>query len=252
MNEQNNLIEYADPILYDLENKDFDPSGSFMLKMAKALGGSVLEVGCGTGRVTIPLAQNGVNIVGLDVVPGMIERAKAKSNGLFIEWIAADARSFQLNRKFRLIFETGCVFQHILVRLEQEAYLANVRTHLEDNGRFVISLIFPHPDILTNVDTEKDWFKVQHPDGLEIRVSGTEHYDEVNQIKTETAYRRWTDADGKEVLRIAPLPLRYVFPQEMEAMLHYNGFTILERYGDYDSSPLTNESRMQIYVCRKR
>jgi ubiquinone/menaquinone biosynthesis C-methylase UbiE len=68
MNEQDNLSEYSDPKLYDAENSDFEPDGSFILSLAKKHGGAVLELGCGTGRVTIPLAENGVEIVGLDVV----------------------------------------------------------------------------------------------------------------------------------------------------------------------------------------
>jgi hypothetical protein len=99
---------------------------------------------------------------------------------------------------------------------------------------------------------EKEWFTEQHPDGWEIRVSGTEHYDELSQIKVETAYRRWKDESGREVVKVAPLSLRYNFPQELETLLHYNGFTVVERYGDNDASPLTNESRLMIYVCQKR
>jgi hypothetical protein len=151
-----------------------------------------------------------------------------------------------------MIFESGSVFQHMLTRPDQEAFLARVREHLDDDGLFVFGSFFPHPDQLGSDAEEKDWFTTQHPQGWEIRVSGTEHYDELRQVKVETAYRRWTDADGQEVLQVAPLSLRYYFPQELEGLLHYNGFTVIERYGDNDASPLTNESRLLIYVCRKR
>jgi SAM-dependent methyltransferase len=247
-----NLIEYADPEIYDLENDEFDPSGTFMLDIARRTGNPVLELGCGTGRLTIPLAQRGVDITGLDVVPGMVEFAKQKLQGSPIEWVIDDARSFHLNRTFRLIFESGSVFQHMLTRPDQEAFLARVHEHLHNDGLFVVSAFFPRPSQLGNVDDEQEWFTEQHPDGFEIRVSGTEYYDAVRQVKVETAYRRWTDNDGMEVLRVAPLSLRYIFPQEMEALLHYNGFKIVERYGDYDSSPLTGDSPMQVYVCKKR
>lgn len=250
MTYQDNLIEYSDPEIYDLENNEFEPDGPFILALAKKLGGTVLELGCGTGRVTIPLAQNGIDIVGLDVVPGMIERARQKSNDLPIEWVVADVRTFQLGRKFQLIFESGSVFHHMLTRPDQEAYLARVREHLEDNGRLVINLFFPHPNRLISTDVEEDWFSVQRSDGSEIRVSGIDKYDEIRQVRVETAYRRWTDIDGQEILRVTPLSLRYVFPQEMEALLHYNGFEIMELYGDADCSPLTNESRAMIYVCK--
>lgn len=247
-----NLIEYADPQTYDLENDEFEPSGSFILEIAKRTGDPVLEVGCGTGRLTIPLAQHGMSVTGLDIVVGMIERANEKAQDLPIEWIEADARSYQLNRTFRLIFESGSVFQHMLTRPDQEAFLARVREHLHDDGLFVVSAIFPRTSLLGSVDEEQEWFTTQHPSGYEIHVSGTEYYDAVRQIKVETAHRRWRDNDGKEVVRVAPLSLRYLYPQEMEALLHYNGFTVLERYGDYDSGPLTNKSRMQIYVCKKK
>jgi len=252
MIEFDNLIEYSDPELYDLENGDFEPDGPFLLALARQLDGPVLELGCGTGRVTIPLAQNGIDVTGIDAVPGMIERARLKSRGLPIEWVVADVRTFELDRSFSLIFESGSVFHHMLTRLDQEAYLARARAHLAEDGRLVLNLFFPHPDRLVSTAAEEDWFTVQRSDGRAIRVSGIDHYDEIRQVRTETAYRRWTDAGGQEVLRTAPLSLRYVFPQEMEALLYYNGVEILARYGDPDGSPLTSDSRAMIYVCRKR
>lgn len=244
-----NLEEYADPALYDLENKDFEPDGLFLLNLAKELQGPVLEIGCGTGRVTIPLAQNGLDITGIEIVPGMLERAKLKAQGLPVVWISADARSFHLDRSFSLIFETGSVFQHMLTRADQEAFLARVREHLDQQGRFVVCLFFPHLDMLTDVENEKPWFSYENEAGQETRVSGTEFYDPIRQVKLETAYRRWVDAEGCEVEHVAPLSLRYVFPQEMEALLHYNGFAVIERYGGWDASPLTAASRLMVFVC---
>ncbi len=247
-----NLTEYADPEIYDLENQDFEPDGLFFLEYARKLNGPVLELGCGTGRVTIPFAQNGMDITGLDVVPAMIERAKQKAGDLPIQWITADVRSYRLERSFRLIFETGSVFQHMLTRADQEAFLRRVGEHLEDGGRFIVSLIFPRPELFTTVDAEKEWFTYPNNAGQEVRVSGTECYDPVQQVKLETAYRRWVDEKGQEHLQVAPLSLRYVFPQEMESLLHYNGFEVLERFGDWDSSPLAEKSGMMIFVCQKR
>jgi hypothetical protein len=84
-----------------------------------------------------------------------------------------------------------------------------------------------------------------------VRVSGTQQYDRIRQVKTETAYRRWWDADGQEVVRCAPLMLRYTFPQELDALLRYNGFTVTDRLGDWDGGALTRESGYLICVCRK-
>jgi hypothetical protein len=72
----------------------------------------------------------------------------------------------------------------------------------------------------------------------------------MRQIRTETAIRRWTNADGQEIVRRAPLQQRLFFPQEMAALLHYNGFAIIDRYGDYDRRPLSQEDRLMIFVCQ--
>ncbi len=125
-----------------------------------------------------------------------------------------------------------------------------MREHLTPEGRFVFSAFFPGPDALENVPEEKPWFTYTDLRGREVRVSGTELYDPVRQVKTETAYRRWLDEAGREVLQVAPLALRYVFPQEIEALLHYNGFALDAWYGDWDGSPLAGESQTMIVVCR--
>ncbi len=130
-----NLLEYADPIIYDAEisaetKELFEPDGPFYLALAQHLGGKVLELGCGTGRYTIPLAERGIDMTGLDIMPQMLARAKSKSKNLAIRWILGDVRTFHLNERFGLIIETGGAFQHLLERTDLEAMLARVHEHL--------------------------------------------------------------------------------------------------------------------------
>jgi len=247
-----NLDDYAHPACYDLENRDFTPQGPFYLALAQQCGDPVLELGCGTGRITIPLAQHGVAIVGLDATPGMLTQARRKAGDLLIQWIEADARTFQLSTSFRLIYGTTGIFQHMLERADQEALLDRVRAHLAPDGYFAFDVHFPHINVFAEMPEEQDWFSYVHDDGQEVSVSGTCHYDAIRQINVETAYRRWRDAQGQAVTHYAPLELRYFYPRELESLLHYNGFTILEQYGDYDRSPLTAESRNIICICRRR
>jgi SAM-dependent methyltransferase len=134
--DHDNLEEYADPVDYDRQDSS-DTGVAFYVALARETGGPVLEIACGTGRVAIPIAQQGFAVTGLDVVPGMLERARSKAAGLPIRWIEGDARTFDLgDERFRLIFLTGNAFQAFLTNADQEALLGRGRAHLHDEGLF--------------------------------------------------------------------------------------------------------------------
>ena len=246
-----NLSDYVDPVLYDLENGRHEPSEKFYLSLAQRFGDPVLELGCGTGRFTIPIAQSGLKITGVDIVPQMLEKGKEKADALLITWVEADGRNFHLDQQFNFIFESGGMFQHLLTRVDTEAMLRCVHEHLAENGRFLIHTTFTKPNMMGSTTEEEEWFNYDHVNGWRVVVSGTDHYDAVHQVRHETAVRRWQDQTGNMVERTAPLALRQYFPQELETLLHYNGFQVVERYGDWGFSPLTNESSMIFYLCQK-
>jgi SAM-dependent methyltransferase len=133
--DHDNLEEFADPHAYDIVD-DSDTGVAFYAALAQETGGPVLEIACGTGRVSIPIAKLGFAVTGLDIVPGMLERARHKSVGLLTRWVEGDARRFDLGERFRLIFMTGNAFQAMLTRADQEALLEGVRRHLYDEGLF--------------------------------------------------------------------------------------------------------------------
>src|SRR6266536_3907628 len=125
-----NLEAFSDPERYDIhENNTGVP---FYTALAQETGGPVLELACGTGRVSIPIARLGFAVTGLDIVPGMVERASSKAVGLPTRWIEGDARTFDLGEQFRLIFLTGNAFQAFLTNADQEALLQRVRAHLDN------------------------------------------------------------------------------------------------------------------------
>jgi len=242
------MSEYSEPALYDLENPHFEPDGPFFLGLAQRHPGSVLDLGCGTGRITIPLAQHGIPMTGLDLMEPMLAHARTKSAGLPISWVQADARTFQLPDTFQLILDTGTTLQHLLEPADHEAFLARIREHLAPGGRVVFTSFGPHPTRLVDM-AEHDWFSYEGPSGQTVRVSGTVGYEHDRQVFHEDAIRRWQDDMGQEVVRYTPLARRMFFPQELAALLRYNGFTILETFGDWDGGPITNQSQMIIMVC---
>jgi SAM-dependent methyltransferase len=247
-----NLEEYRDAAVYDLEHPRWGPEGPFYLEFARQAVGPVLELGCGTGRLTIPFAQEGIEIVGVDLAPAMLARAREKAGALPIRWVEADIRTFQLGRQFQLIFTIGFVFHHLLTRADQEAALARVREHLAPDGQFVVDIWFLHPESLVDNPAEKAWYSYVDQNGVEVKVSGVERYDAVQQIWDQTIYRRWLDAAGKQRTRRTKLAMRYIFPQEMEALLHYNGLRLLARYGNLEWGPLSDEEGCHIYVCGRQ
>jgi SAM-dependent methyltransferase len=259
-----NLEEFADPHRYDLEDSS-ETGIAFYAALARETGGPVLELACGTGRVAIPIARLGLAVTGLDIVPGMLERARRKSAGLPTRWVEGDARAFDLGERFRLIFLTGNAFQAFLTRPDQEALLERARVHLHDDGLFAFETRNPRwTDLETRAEEPEGLFALletraeeEHrrtytdDRGREVRVSRTQAYDHVAQILHWTTYRRWREGD-QEQTRVTRIAVRYTFPQELSALLHYNGFAIERQYGDWNLEPLTAASPSIIVVCRKR
>jgi SAM-dependent methyltransferase len=244
------LVEYTQPELYDLENPDFGPDGAFYLELARRHPGAVLDLGCGTGRITIPLARAGARVTGLDAAGEMLAHARRKAGDLPITWVQADARSFQLAQRFELILDTGTTLQHLLDRADHEAMLACVRAHLAPGGRAVFHTFGPHPTTLVDRADEHDWFSYEGPGGHTVRVSGTIGYVHARQVFHEDAKRTWRDAGGQRLVHDAPLARRMFFPRELEALLHYNGFEVLEQFGSWQGEPIANDTSLIIMVCR--
>lgn len=257
--EHNNLEPFSDPVNYDQEDPS-DTGVAFYSALAREAGGSVLEIACGTGRVTIPIAQLGFPTTGLDIVPGMLEQARRKSAGLPIRWVEADARTFDLHEQFRLIFLTGNAFQAFVSNAEQAALLQRVRAHLHDDGMLAFETrnpLFPNGSVRdgfflleTKPEGEERPLFV-NVDGAEVRESTTQVYDHGTQILHLTSRRHWR-AGTEEHTSTTRIALRYTFPQELAALLHYNGFTIEQLYGDWNCEPLSATSPSIISICRKR
>ncbi len=96
---------YRDGRHYDIQHRNFKRDIPFYLDQARKYGDPILELACGTGRLTIPIAKEGYNITGLDVSEGMLEKAKenAREKKLAIKWIRDDVRTFKINKKYKLI-----------------------------------------------------------------------------------------------------------------------------------------------------
>lgn len=233
---------------YDKVNQ-FDFDLPFYKKWCRIANGEILELCCGTGRLTIPLKQTGYNITGLDFTPSMLERAKAKANatGVKIDFILGDMRNFHFKSKFHLIFIPFNSLQNTYTLEDIEKIFANVRSHLLKNGYFLFDIFNPSIEFMVQ---NKDHFReINHfrlDDGREVHIKETMEYDLARQVNRV----RWIHTvDGKELEQ--QLDMRCFYPLEMDALLKYNHFKVLSKFGNFDETPFTSASMKQIYVCQR-
>ncbi|QND84110.1 SAM-dependent methyltransferase [Chromobacterium vaccinii] len=128
---------YGEPLLaevYDLFNA-WGEDNDFYLGLCSPAVGSALDLGCGTGLLAAKMAER-VEVTGLDPAPAMLDIARARPGGGQVAWRLADARDFELNRRFDLIYCAGHAFQSFLAETDRRAVFRQVRRHLARGGRF--------------------------------------------------------------------------------------------------------------------
>lgn len=255
---------YDDAVLYDYEYRNRRRDVWFYRRVASRLCGGpgrVLELACGSGRVTRALARDGHRVVGLDASLPMLERGRARIEKLGsaarsrVSLVASDIRQFAFAERFPLIVMAFNSFEHLYTRVEVAACLERVREHLGPGGAFVFDVQNPSLPWLIR-DPRKRWARTRfrHPETGERLVYSTNHdYDPVSQIALIRIYYAPDDASRSRAReRVVTLSQRKFFPAELEALVAANGFTVTERYGDFDDEPLGPDHESQVLVCRPR
>ena len=249
---------------YDESVPDWPGEMDFYQQMAAEMkrdGGKVLEIACGTGRVAIRLAQNNVNIVGLDLSAKMLEVARKKSVGLEnTRWVQGDMRSFELDEAFGLVIIPGHSFQNLNTTQDQVACLECIQRHLSPGGFLVVHL--DHQDLswLGGLLRDKGGVyeaaeQFRHPEsGRQICTFRAWSYEPASQ--TAICQTAWDGigADGQVVNRwqTQPTRLHCVFRFEMEHLLARVGFAVKAVYGDFFRHALEDKSSGMIWVAQIR
>jgi SAM-dependent methyltransferase len=249
---------YERPLYYDQAYRRHTQDLAFYVGLARRARGPVLELGTGTGRVSLALARAGVSVVGLDQSRDMLRQAETRiarepsAVRRRIELRAGDLRSARLRRRFALVIAPFNLFMHLYTRRDLERGLATVRAHLAERGRFAMDVLVPDLGALRR-DPERVYRcrPVFDPtDGKRHAYGEAYSYDPVRQIQTvRMLFQR---LDKPEIDRETPLSLRCYFPEELCSLLHYNGFAVVARYGDFSGGPLGSHSENQIVVARAR
>lgn len=218
----------------------------FWVRHARQVGGSVLELACGTGRIAIPMGETGLPVTGIDLSDVYISRARLKSaeRGLNVTFEVADVRCFDLGRVFRFV---AFPFRSVGVLLADEdlhSCCAHARRHIETGGVFIV-------DAINSSKTATAPFPAQlcypNPDGSgTISVEHERYVDGTGRIETSVFSFPHSVAG---VRARAELRLRLYTADELVAALRANGFEVLRHLGGYDESPYTEASSLQILVA---
>lgn len=245
---------YCDARRYDLVMGEYAVGDmlEFYRRQIYRYGQPVLELACGTGRLTIPLAEGGVDVVGLDISPQMLELAEMKARGrrLRIPFVRGDVRAFELGRKFKFIFIPAQSLSHLHKLDELESCFACVRRHLAEGGRFLIELFNPSVKLLAR-EPERHYpvggGEYREADGGgQVIVTARARYDAATQVSHITYYFESEKSEGE----ILSFEMRQFFPQEIDALLVYNSLRIERKYGNYEEAAFDNASPKQLIVCQ--
>jgi trans-aconitate methyltransferase len=183
----------------------------------------------------------------------MLSQAKKKAamKGVNVEWVQADCRAFKLSKKFRLIFFPFNSISHLHDLEDIEACFSCVKSHLAREGRFIIDMFVPKMEYLMR-DPSKRYPVREYPDpdgNGTVTVSESNVYDDATQINRITWYY---DIGGGKKQITKENNMRIFYPQELDALLKYNGFTIETKFGSYDETPFRSDSKHQLPICNKR
>jgi SAM-dependent methyltransferase len=257
---------YCDPRVAEAYDAEHGPSSQAVVvddvpfyvalaREAAAAGQRVLELGCGTGRVTLPIAQAGVEVVGLDNAAPMLDVARRKADALGlrnVSWLQADMAGFALDGRFGLVIIPFRSFLLLLTVEQQKACLARIHHHLVDGGRLALNVFNPDPVIIARWLTEQRgaW----RPLNNDLERSGLENVE----YRIATQGLVWNRADGRPgdagaiVARVERnLRMRYVFRYEMEHLLTLSGFAVEALYGWFDRRPFDDQSSEMVWIARK-
>ena len=252
---------------YDGDYRDYRDDIALVLRTARAAGRCALELGCGTGRVLLPLAEDGCRVIGLDTSAALlaIARRKLEEHGYASEegvdgsskvsLVKADMTSFELaEREIDFAFVVSNTLMHVTTQAEQLKVLQCAQRHLRVGGLLLIDLFNPdvaYLEAISGIQELADWWE-DGESGATVLKWSTRHLDAARQLQETVFVYEEVFPDGRNAQTRLSFPLRFWWPDEGATLLEQAGFEVDEVYGDFDGSPHQADSERLIFVARKR
>ena len=225
-------------------------------EFAQRYGGPILEIGCGTGRVLVPIAQMGVEIDGIDLSKPMLSvlRKKLTAHRLESRLEQADMRSFDLGRRYRLVTIPFRAMQHMITAEDKLSALKRAKDHLGPDGRLIFDVAFPNYEALTSgfgkeyLDAE---WSSQSEGGMTVRMFfRRDGYRKTDQVMLGTLLFRIYENDRVLREERQTLEMHFYSLPELEGYFAAAGLAIEQRYGSYDLKPLDENASQMVFVLK--
>jgi SAM-dependent methyltransferase len=228
---------YDDPDWDMFSPEVLDPTADLLAELAG--NGRALELGIGTGRVALPLAERGVEVHGIDLSRAMVAKLREKPGGERIPVEIGDFASTRVDGTFTLAYLVFNTINNLTTQAEQVACFRNAAAHLEPGGCFLIEVGVPQLQRLPPGETF-----------LVFDVSETHWgFDEYDVLNQGLVSHHFTLVDGR--IRRLAIPFRYVWPAELDLMAELAGMSLRDRWSGWKREPFTSESRKHVSVWEK-
>jgi SAM-dependent methyltransferase len=233
----------------------------FYVELAKGMGGPVLEIACGTGRVLLPIAREGIEIHGVDNSPAMLRilRAHLKEEppkvASRVQLHEGDMRSFRLERKYPLAIIPFRPMQHMYTVTDQVSALSTAAFHLAETGILAFDVFFPKFELMNSgMGEEKlefEWPDPTNPNRVVRRYFRKDSVDKIQQTFCFTFIVRTYEGDRIVLEENTPMMLGYYSYPHLRALFLLAGLDVVNEYGSFASTPLDNSATEMIFLLKK-
>jgi SAM-dependent methyltransferase len=243
---------------FDMDYADYAADLPVLEAYAARTGGPILELGCGTGRVLVPLAQAGYAVTGVDLSAEMLRRARSAAEAAGVSerltLVQGDYMSAPLAGPYRFAYIVMNTFLHLPDQASQVAALRHWRNQLAPRGLLLIDVFHPDVSQLASIDGSLQWDKTwQDPQtGVTVMKFVTRTVDLAEQRLSVNLIYDEIQAEGQISRTVVPFETRYLWRFEMELLLEKAGYAVEALYGDWDMEPFDGSSDRMIFVARRK
>lgn len=207
-----------------------------------AAGGTILELAIGTGRIGLPLAALGLSVSGVEASARMVEKLREKPGGDAIDVTIGDMADVGVDGTFNLIYLVFNTLFNLTSQREQVRCIKNVSKHLSEGGSFVIEAYVPDPSQYENGESLKT---------VHVAIDRVVFEASVHNKASQTVDYQYIEVT-EQGMRLRPLPVRYIWPSELDLMAQLAGLELHQRWAGWDQSPFTASSSSHVSVYKRK